>query len=305
MPRRQPKITSYYKKKYTPKLHKIIDKKINTVYERRAQEIAKREIAKAHPSLISRNICFQRYDPETNRFGNLADAALKWIGWAGRVVELSNVPQVDIEFNANNPQADDPNTAADESQDAGGVGHGAPTQPNNSNRISDEIMITGFGIELDIKTQREDTYAPNAEQNESPIEIRYGVYLFKDTDVNMDNAGSALPSTNTLIKWRPFGYNSQLDSNDVLDSDTYKIRKIVEYKTKISTKSHIYSCKRTKKSIRLKTPIRIKYKPNDQNGQRPINWKVLFAIMSNVPEIREDHQPIVCACTKMYYTNKL
>lgn len=291
-----------YKK--TKKVSKLSDKKINTLVEVRMQEIAKTEIEKQRKLLTSRKYLFHAYNKLTNVFtaittGSNPAVDESLIDWTGQIVELSNIPQVDIEFETNVPQTDDPLTAINENADGDGSGQGAMDLAMHGRRMSNSIFIQSVSADLRIVCQR-------LEEDEQPIvntlQLNYAFVLWRDIEVVMDTVDDA-PDPNELLSMSNliFGYSGKLDPELEIKFHALKKRTLLRGKTSLSLNDiksgDVY------KTIfkKFKSPINIVYQKDSQNGQK-CNKKLYFVCRSSVPDAYDAAlKPNVFVCTKVNY----
>lgn len=289
-----------YKKSYNSKLR---DTKINTLVEKRIEQISKKEIQKSINTLCYRQMLLMNYEPITNAFTELAPAVSQ-VDWHGTVVECSNISVQDIEFTISLPPVNDPLVSPDSYPPPVGAGTGAPITDENGRRRGNTIMITGVSADIMAYVDRLADVAILGPQYDN-VEIRYGFYLWREDLAVMTTPPFFKPSAQQLMKWRPFDYNKSIDTAIEAETDHAKVRKLAEGKLYLKYSRSFGASKYKKISHRLKVPVPITYLVNDQTGQEAVNWKLYCVVMSEIPPALAILKPHCAVCAKVYYHNKL
>lgn len=300
---------------------------VNTI-ERIAERIHKSEASKERINLVKRNYLYSSYvhqdnywisDPNTET-GSFTNETYTQIDYNGRVTELSNIGQVDINFNTNVAQNNDPMTGnVEEKLDdiaADGSGQGAPTEQMNGRRLQPQVKISAVSAFLRIRSLLMDA---DYDQYAS-IQIRYAFVLWKDDGMNTPDASNNFPkpTAQQLLQWNPIGFHRQLDSAQVEAEDTQKIRVLCRGECSLS-QTTLKTVEFTKRLFKkFDDPVIINYAPDSQNGQRTAGdlWKLYFVCRSNIPRgitvvLQTDplfghsnthpYKPLVNVCTKIHY----
>lgn len=286
---------SYKKSSYKSKL---MDNKINTAVEVRVKQIADKAVVDARRSWCSRKYCLGRYDKLTNVFTEL-NPIVSNVSWSGRIIELSNILQADVDSGPPHNQADDPLTANNENLTGQGLAVGRYLQNFNGTRIKNEIFITGVQADIHTKVPRLNVNDPDDQEG---CEIRYGFYLWRD-EASVMATPLAKPDPRQLNKWRPFGYNKSIDTADEQTNEHYKTKHLVSGMHRLFYSTTKADQNTVRLSKRFDKPIRITYNPADMTGQLALNWKLYFVVMSDIPSTAGmvTLQPKIYACTKVYY----
>lgn len=283
---------------------KLSDKKVNTLVELRMEEIAKKEIEKKRALLTSRKYLFCRYDINTNEFVSLMNGQLdtSHMDWTGKVVELSNIPQVDIEFLQNAPQVDDPNTGNNENVDNDGVGQGSPIKNANGRRTSNQIFIQSVSADLRLRFQKLLNNDTETDEYGSCL-VSYAFVLWRDEE-SIINDPTEKPDANELLNTGPFsgfGYSGKIDLSLEQKYHGLKTRVLCAGSTSLKMNNDYTSEKFTTIFKKFKNPIKIQYVLDDQNGQE-CNQKIYFVCRCTLPDsVAENVKPSVMACTKLNY----
>lgn len=285
-------------------MSRLSTKAIDSRVEVRMQEIAKSEISKNRKLLTSRKYLYHDYNKITNTWTPLTTVQGQntihhsLIDWEGSVVELSNIPQVDVNFETNVPQADDPETKDDENSDGDGSGQGAMTQTMQGRRHSDQIYIQSVSAELRIRQER---LADSDPSKFGHTTVYYAFVLWRGEEVTMDNV-TTKPDYNQLCrKPRPWGYSSKLDLALEQVFNGLKTKVLCRGSTKIPLDDVSTSEKFTTIYKKFKNPIKVQFQVDSQNGQKA-NKKLYFCCASTIPALENIVlKPSVAVCTKVNY----
>lgn len=277
--------------------------------------------------LIDRRYLFGKYNPNDNLWLDLNGEASDTIGWEGHIEELSDIRKTDTVTVTNDAVVDDPDTARNETQQAEEDGFNVlvPTAPMHGRRSSDQINVYALSALLRLAVVPSLSDIPESNKDElinDQVRFKYGFYLWRKI-TSEGILDDELPDIKTLIKWKPFGYSAQLD-NIVGDADDHGIPYATKNLEMLLNSEHVRclakgDCTihvpnagnafniRTKRIYhKLKTPISINYVPDNIEGDKTTNFKLFFAIQTDVPTAHLDFlEPRAQACTKVYYTSKL
>lgn len=305
-----------YKKSYKPNMGKLMDKKVNTLLEKRMQEIARREDRLMNPSLCLRRFCWVDYDPLTNKFAPLQTAQSNSFDWDGQLVNLTDkIIKEDAATNpnpnaggiGNNLVVDDPLTHVLENVDRAADGPNIITTVVSADgrRTSDVIYVTGFSLNHRIICDFTDL----AEENEyDKIDIHIGLVKIRRTYTDAQNLVPTVYTPKNLLRILPWGYNSSLDKPQVE-------KEIMTYRPKILFRDKITITNGSDKhnNIIFKNyggsfdpPIKIDYQARDFNA-RSANYDIYLVVRSTVASTGETEdtqsKPYVQTCAKLYYKN--
>lgn len=270
-------------KSYKVSIQKLASKKIDTLFEKRMVEIANSN----RVSLISRKFLFGTYDKTNNFISSFGDVVKN--NWLGRVVELSNIPKIDLNFVVNAPQIDDPDTQFNEnSGDPDGAQQGMVTQSNHNRRQGDSIKVHGISVQMicqmlpyiHTETNHEVVGAWPGSENYPKTTIKWSVVSVR----NVDNATPNIePEAYNVIKMHTYGYSNRLDTDEADDTALYK------YKTLMNGTINMFSSYDRHKSynvtryLKFNEPLIIQYAPTSQNGQVCLKDKLFFCLRTNIP----------------------
>lgn len=285
-----------WKTRGSSKQSKLADKQVNTLIELRMKEVAQKEIQKQRKLLTSRKYIFHRYNPATNEFFNLPSAS-HLVSWTGKVIELSNISQVDIEMAVNAPQSDDPDTAANENLDGDGLAQGAPTQGINGRRESNQIYIQSVSAQLRIRSQR---LGNNETDEYGRVHVKYAFVLWRDEEVIMSDPTQE-PDAQELLMMNVFGYAGKLDLSLEQTFHSLKTKVLCKGETFLNMNED-YTSEQWKTIFKkFEQPIKIQYAVASQNGQE-CNQKLYFVCRSSIPDSADNGvKPTVYAVTKVNY----
>ena len=301
MPRRRKKHS--YRKRVTVSKGKLMDKKINTLFEIRAQEIARHEAAKTRVVLVKRNTWFGEYKPLTNYFGRGV-----FLSFKGLVQELSRIRLVDIATMANVPVADNlQSTDFDEQKDqqADGTNVLAPQHDINGERTGQEVLITGCQIKVRAKYNEGGAFLEQPERVEDII-IKYAIYRVKE-----DWGATPTPTPPTahqLMTWRPWNYCAAIDDDEQIATYRYKKYTCCEGELKMQARSAGQNVRFGSASVKFKKPHKLEFHLANQDGSLPRHYKYFLVLRSSassentgsVPEASVP-KPEIMAFTRLNY----
>lgn len=298
---------------------RLLDKKINTLFERRAQEIAQKEIAKNTLQLIHRKYWFPYHYPAgasfvfnrtTNEFGpGLA------IDFDGIIQEMSDIRMADSMSIFNQPVANNALTQEDEALRAAQDGVnvvGRYLTPHGA-RATSNVVFTG--VSLSVKVRLSKVNANVSDYTQDPMidttELRYAVISWRsDCEGSESITTGTLPAVENALPWRPWGYSKDLDVEPErqLDHGHERIRTLLRGSVFLKPKVDRDEVKERSHYIKFKRPIELSYvdSPANQQGQNPLREKIAIVFRSNIPDpaglgAYTEYMPYVIACSKLYY----
>ena len=297
-----------YKKKYSTNKGKLMDSKINTIVEKRIQQIAQKEISKKHPSLCLRRYCWIDYDPIENKFRDLATAT-PIFDWNGQSVNLTEkIVKEDIATMANIPVLDDPSTQQNEAiiRAADGTNILTAIVVRDGRRNGDQIVVTGFSLQCRVLSKYVNlTNGGNLYDN---VDVHIALIKARRTRIEGGPEENIDYIPANLLKLNPWGYQSNLDRDDELINKSHKVSTL--FRTKITMRQGRENQPNIKfKNYfgKFKKPITINYKPDDINARRQ-NYDIYLVVRSSVGatgHITDTQSMPYCGiCAKLYYTNK-
>lgn len=305
--------------KYTHRQQLISTKTIAKI----AKQVHEEEIDK----LIKRNYLFGEYNPRTNLWTNLANPPFCY--WeTGRIVCLSDFRIQDNETVPNVPVANNDDTMRNEMIQGGQDGPNviAPdTQLQTGKRLSGTVRIHAVSalIRMKVNYIQQQIGTVLLPAYTDSVQFRYGFFTHRKLDPNGVFNNAVQPDILSLLKWRPFGYSSQLDNltanvNDagipyatrnlqmLLEND--KIVTLTKDKTNVRISGFNSFPNVVVKRIyhKLKKPIDIMFHPDNQSGSEVLNQKLYFACQTDISQqLNTAIFPEIQCCTKLHYTNVL
>lgn len=300
----------HYRRKVRTNQGKLMDGKINTIVERRIVEISRKQIDKNNPSLCLRRYCWVDYDPFTNKFTHLEDSTgqpiVNKFDWEGDAVNLTDkIIKQDIATMANVGVVDDLKTQLNEAVQSSNMGTNVLTAitPEHGYRRTDSIIVTGFDIKYRVRAHWS---PPDDPAYKDYDRITVYISLIKIRRAINDNGSEHIFTPSQLLKLRPWGYHSVLDS-DVEKDDAFRPVVLAKDSFSMTTKSNetaniIFRKMRGK----FKNPVKIQYDARDIKADRN-NYDIFLVVRSTVASTGDDediqYQPIIQACAKLYYKN--
>lgn len=274
----------------------LADKKINTLVERRMQQIAKKEDLKQKQRLIYRQYLFGPYDRTTNVFqGGLT------LDFLGIVCPLA---QIQLQDNATmqavvpaiNP-VQNPQTYVPP-----GANVIAPAVASDGFRRSTWISIHGISLEIRSVSRMLAAITGIPRFENATVSYKIITTMYPDSDLT-----DARPDLEDVGNLSPlFGYTPKLDLIDWEETKDFKVR------THFSGKfTHNFSTLKTDVKFRKhyinlsKKPIKVEYVAAEQNGRRVTRWKPFLILQCDIPsgQPQDVYKPLIHACTKLYYTD--
>lgn len=281
-------------------------------------DIAKQVHHEEEPKLIKRSYLFGQYDSNTNLWRDFA-VPNDQITWNGRIFCCTDMRQVDNQTVPTQIVGNNPDTMRDETIQAAqdGANMVAPkVQLQTGRRTSNAIKVHGLSVTLRLRATR----TANNDYCEH-IKFKYGFYTWRKITAtgHIDNA--TVPNINTLIKWKPQGYSSNLDNlqsvpgyqgipyatqNLDMLMNSEKSTRLIQGETtmRFSNFNGIVNMKTVNLYKEFKDPIVIQYDPTSQTGREVLNQKIYFGIQSDLPQLQAtDFLPRCYGIVKVYYTN--
>lgn len=290
------------RKKYKVSVSKLRDKKINTLFEVRAKAIAKAEIAKSIVKLYDRRYHFGKVDP----YANSVTGGIR-LFYDGIVRRVAEIDKVDINQPLNNPDSDPTDAKMQEEVDADGAVQGMPTEVSHGKRLTELIKIDGFSVHIKAAMDRcpdefdHNAVGPNAVGNAAwhawfirrpngelfyqlpeTIIVKWSLVRVYDDQSQLAPIIQSIPSVESMLPYRRWGYNSALDLD--LANETLLLKKRVLCKGSFSFRAYNNKEITIKKYCHFKNPLTVKYLPEDQNGQQTVSSRFFFVMRSNVPQ---------------------
>lgn len=299
----------FYKKKYKMNLGKLIDRKANTLIEKRMISIARKEARINNPALCLRRYCWVDYDKTTNKF-DLLPAGNNSIDWNGKMVNLTEkIIKEDHAVAVNNPITDDPNTQFHETADRAldGANVVATLRTAHGRRTGDQIYLTAFSLDVRAVCDFTPFDGPDANLENFYDKIQVHLGLVKTRKL-FDAGGNFLPpDPKELLPISPWGYHSALDPqiNDLMNtrSKQYLWREKFTISSSNPLKPNI-DFKRY--NIGFKNPIKIDYSETDINAISN-DFDVYLVCRTSVASTGEaedaQSRPYIQCCAKLYYRN--
>lgn len=298
------------KAKFVKKRSKLADKRINTLVERRMQEVSKAEIRKLHPALCSRLYLWNDYNIQTGVQGQFEPLTFESI----KCVCMTRIPQEQGLTQAPQQAADVPETTLiDESSqlpahDGGnqpiGLAYGFKTTQSDGFRRGDAIKVSSWSCDLAVKMAKcIPSFIP--EREASTI---FWALVHVRTDATQQQAyepqAADLPR---IMANRPkvFGYHAR---QDIVAEN---VNENVKFQTLASGKIRLpITDKRTHNRVhklfwRPKNPKLYSFRAGDQLGQYATKGSMYLLLSSDVSAQApySTFAPNVTACTKLYYRN--
>ena len=162
------------------------------------------------------------------------------------------------------------------------------------NRIGNAVQV--MGCQLDVRCfVRENANQPD--RQESVLDI--GLYMVQDDFVNTN----VTPSVQDLLKWKPFGYSSILDTAPDPVNTERKVRQLLRHKfimkahdaAPLDSTKHLY--------YKFKRPIKYDFLATQPNGTATTKYKFFVAWRSNIPPATEADtiQPEATVICKLFF----
>lgn len=286
-------------------------------------DIAKQVHEAETPKLIHRLYLFGRYDPDDNLWTALpAGGEPALVDWYdnSKIVDICRIMKMDIATRPRAGPADNPQTARNEAQQAGFDNPNLLSSQftDNGKRRGNAIKIYALSalVRLSVFTNIPQHYTDK-------VTFRMGFYKYTSITANgiLDNADT--PDIKTLVKWKPFGYSAQLDNLDAAAAagqnqgmpfasenlemllTSAKVQKLAEREISINISSTDgITNVRTVRMFRDLDIDPLQFAPDDINGIDTTNFKIFFAIRSDLPNALTGFTlPECMACVKVHYTN--
>lgn len=251
---------------------KLADKRINTLVEKRIQQISRAEDRKLLQYRIFRQFPSGVYSYGTNTFSGQP------IDNAGLIYEVGQVQK----------QATNISGAVE----------------LNGKRVGNVILVTGFQLLLK-------TYLPenNSQATIENVVLSYRLSCVTD-EWNPLSSSPYTPnaiSIDDTLPWYPFGYSRVLDAEVTQIFERRRVKHYIKGSVSHrSTETHAQSTM-VKRFYKFKKPLEVMYDPADTAGtQTPLQHKFFLSFRTNTPiGYTTDMKPHVNACIKTYYHEPL
>lgn len=248
---------------------KLSDKKINTLVEKRMQEIARKEDNKNIVRQVLRQFPNGSYNYVTNAY------TYATINHSGSCTEVCQIVKSD------------------------GIG----SRDVMGTRAGNALKIQSF--QLLVRCQLPES---SSGSDLAPIRysnLAYSLVAIYD-DWNFTGSGYTVnPVTITdCLPWFPFGYTPKIDTEVKPSADRRKVVKLLSGTVQLKA-SELYADTDTIKEFKqLKESIEMLYLLSDSSTQqKPENWKFFLSFRTNVPDAESDDlKPRIVSCLKTFYT---
>jgi len=289
------------KKRYSASRRALADKRINTLFEKRAEEIAKKEIAKDRINLVLRRQ-INAYNPVTNLF-TVPALKLTYDGWGPLVIENNLRMRVSESLAGGGAPvfANDPYTVDDEViyPMVYPFNTALPVMPINGTRATDEIKIDSIFVKIraHIKESTANAYT-------NKISATFALFrVTKDYTVS-----TTLPTVRELFaagRYRPWNYSSKIDTpTQELLGEPWKIRKLAEKTTFFVSDDRYPKTTFLSMAWKPKSSVSHKFIEGRSNGDS-LQHRYLFAARCSTPNVVDavvvDCQPQFHACVFLNY----
>lgn len=286
-------------------ISKLRDKKINTIVEKRMQEIAIKEHDRNTEKLIYRQYLWGAYNMDTNAFN-----AGSPLDFTGMITALAAIQKLDnATAPAVPPMANPYQTPS--TQIPPGVNVIGPIYGKDGFRVSSNISIVAISMELDIRQPRivqdSNLVPPLAEfaPDYSYCDVHWSII---GAEWDGSEAVGAVPDAREVCSIPLFGYSSKLDKEYTQTDLGGDLKKKTIAKGKVRMKISVgsTSTKMVKRYIKFKRPIRYTYTDADQNGQQVIGQKLFLVVRSTIPSgvPHQVYRPLIRAVTKVFYIDE-
>lgn len=287
----------------------------DTLLEKVIVRLAKKEINKNRVNLIDRNYYYGQFDPVTNFF-----TGGRRIFYSGEILGLARIDKQDINFVANQPDAD-PMEASGPRQELDGDGaqQGGITSTEHGRRKGDMVKIKGFTVGLKAWLDRM-PFDPDSDWFQTAangsfvrtlpetIILRWRIVMVTDAQAPVDPAIQVHPTAVELLPLHSFGYSSSLDDIEKNATLLIKKRTLAKGSMSFNVRDQINKDKTMQRYFKMKTAITQKYLPADQNGRQSVSHRFYWVIRSNVPHMAgtqnidySQFAPRVHVCLKTHY----
>lgn len=286
---------------------KLMDSKINTIFERRALAITKKEIAKNHPTLVFRKYVWGEYSQALNFFN--PGQRLDWDG-------LSHHPcQIPLTDNASLVQSGvivDPDFVVAQENQATQFGRGAGV-----NFVASQYQLSGtrIGYKIKIKSIEMSLRArmdlcTDAQPVLDKVFIKYSLVSYYDAATPLQATQLDAEKGLSMRRW---GYSSKIDGIEKnKTANTCHLRHHGSGGFYMDVSTTDVKLKQINKRWNLKN-MTYEYTSNDpkmgnlvqsQYGQRVVGPKLFILFRSDVRALEANlYKPLVQVCYKVNYTN--
>lgn len=288
---------------------RLADKKINSLFEKRAKEIAIAEDRKNETRLVLRKQWFGTYDMPTNTFG-----AGVLLDFTGLCTPLSDIIKSDIEFLQNVPAVDNPMSVAgpsglgDESGPIGqGVGRGMLNVTKHGTRSSEFIQFRSISLNVRARVRAvADGQTPGSFDG---CWVHYAIVSVRDKrniliqDPNNPPMPWA-PEPQEVLPLKRFSYERALDHDEAANTADLKYKTLLRGKMFLRHRKDRCDVKFAERHI--KYTGKIKYDEALQNGESVVDGRKLFLVFrSDIPAAQgfDQWKPEIVASTRVRYVD--
>lgn len=241
---------------------KLLDKKINTIFEARAQEIAKKEISKNQVHCCFRTFDHGTYVEATNAFTNLDQ-----IGFNGSIHQVGQIPK-----------------------DSSGIDLNLFTH-----RFGNTVKLDGISLTIRAMV-KESQQLPVIEDSV----LSYAIVACYDNWAGGVALNS--PTIPECLPFRAFGYTSILDLNPDPIDNTRKIRTFIKGKVTLRATDLTPKVKYAREYYKFKNPLTLSWDPDEVDSDIPLRYRFYLILRSNIPQLdATDIKPYVATCCKFYF----
>lgn len=280
---------SFGKKKYSTTTSKLADKRINTLVEKRMQDISKQEAKKLiAPNLVFRRYLFADYNAATYLITNRSE-----IDTAGLIVHIAQIPKWDSETNITVPPLADADLRPQVPLYPRGANVVAPTTSKDQYRFGSHVSIKNISCELIFQLMRPPLQVPEMKD----VTVQYTIgYWGGDGIFALQSA----PQPSAVRSWpRPFGYSSRLDN---LQPELEKFRSL---KSGFVTLHHSdFNITEKTRNVFWSGNLAYEFDPRDQNGQMVVGNKKLYLVLRSDVPTTYAQKPTVAAVVKLGYRDQ-
>lgn len=295
------------KKKYKVSTAKLRDKKINTLFEIRAKQIAKAEVRKQHPSLVFRKYILGQYLQAHNEW----DAGTR-LDWAGVSYHPCQIPLTDAAAIVQSGVVVDPLFPMPLEDQANQFG-----RPFGINVVATQFSQDGFRLGYKIKIssitmqlRAHMDVITDIQQLFDDVYVKYSLVSFHDAATPLQAVKLAPEDGMSMKRW---GYVSKIDTLEREKiGDTCHLRYWGSGGFNIRCKPLTCTQKFITKRWNLKG-LNYEYASNDpsgphaqsQYGQRVLGPKLFIILRCTTPVAANvQYKPKIHCCVKVNYTNE-
>lgn len=294
------------KRTYKVSTSKLLDKKINTLYEKRAKAIAEKVVAANIVHLIDRSRFWGNVDLVTNEWQTTRpiyyDASSD-----DQVRQLCRIDKSDINFVTNVPDSNSGDDDNDPEMDQDGAQQGMLTQTMHGRRNTDLILIDGITIAIKLFCRR-GTPSVYPAMDFNDVRFKWAVVKVTDANALLNSTQQVTPEVDELLPYHSWGYSRTLDHEENQKDLFIKKKTLMKGSVRFNLSDIRYQEKTVTRFLRFKKPLKMTYAPADQNGIQTENFKVYFVARSNIPQtlVQGNHKyaeyaPRITVVSKIHY----